>query len=160
MRLILGNLSHPDPSIRANAVEALEVKIEPGLLGGVQPLFEHSDLSVIAEHGASLYPLPDKKPLEALFELARDRSRWVRACALFALGEVGGGTNAIRVLESQISDPYELVRLNAIEGLGRLASATSLVMLQKIAGEQTGRTRQYAAAAIERILSRTDLAVE
>ena len=159
MRLILGNLSHPDPSMRANAVEALEVKIEPQLLGGVQPLFEHSDLSVIAEHGASLYPLPDKKPLEALFELARDRSRWVRACALFALGEVGG-TNAIRVLESQITDPYELVRLNAIEGLGRLASAGSLVLLQKIAGEQTGRTRQYAAAAIERILSRTDLAIE
>ncbi len=36
-----------------------------------------------------LFSHPDKKPLEALFELARDRSRWVRACALFALGEVG-----------------------------------------------------------------------
>ena len=41
-----------------------------------------------------------------------------------------------------------------------MVSPSSLVLLQKIAREQTGRTRQYAAAAIERILFRTDLAVE
>ena len=156
MRIILSNLMHPEPYVRASAIEALEVRVEASTLGGVQPLFEHSNLSVTAEHGGSLYEMPSKDPLQILFELASDKSRWIRACALFALGEVGG-QDVLPVLERRANDPYELVRLNAIEALGRLAGSSTTKLLEKIRGEQEGLTRRYADEAIKSIQSRVSL---
>ncbi len=156
MRLILSNLMHPEPYVRASAIEALEVRVDASTLGGVQPLFEHSNLSVTAEHGGSLYEMPSKDPLQILFELASDKSRWIRACALFALGEVGG-QDVLPVLERRANDPYELVRLNAIEALGRLAGSSTTKLLEKIRGEQEGLTRRYADEAIKSIQARVAL---
>ena len=153
MRLILSNLIHPEPYVRASAIEALEVRVDQSVLGGVQPLFEHTNLQVTAEHGGSLYQLPSKDPLQVLYELASDRSRWVRACALFAIGE-SGGQDALPLLERRVNDPYELVRLNAIEALGRLAGSSSMSLLEQIRNKEKGRTRQYAEEAIRNIQSR------
>lgn len=156
MRMILSNLMHPEPYVRSSAIEALEVRVDASTLGGVQPLFEHSNLSVTAEHGGSLYEMPSKKPLQILFELASDKSRWIRACALFALGEIGG-EDVLPVLERRADDPYELVRLNAIEALGRLAGSSTMKLLEKIRTEQEGLTRRYADEAIGSIQSRVAL---
>jgi len=157
MRIILSNLLHPEPYVRASAIEALEVRVDASVLGGVQPLFEHSNLQVTAEHGGSLYQMPSKEPLQVLFELANDRSRWIRACALFALGELGGH-DVLPVLERRANDPYELVRLNAIEALGRLAGSSAVTLLEKIRKEQEGLTRRYADDAIKSIQSRVAIA--
>jgi HEAT repeat protein len=157
MRLILSNLMHPEPYVRSSAIEALEVRVDASTLGGVQPLFEHSNLSLTVEHGGSLYEMPSKEPLQILFELASDKSRWIRACALFALGEIGG-KDVLPVLERRANDPYELVRLNAIEALGRLAGSSTTQLLEKIRAEQEGLTRQYADQAIKSIQSRVALA--
>jgi HEAT repeat protein/ATP/ADP translocase len=153
MRLILSNLIHPEPYVRSSAIEALEVRVDLSLLGGVQPLFELSNPQVMAEQGGSLYQLPSKDPLQVLYELASDRSRWIRACALFALGETGG-EDVLPLLERRVNDSYELVRLNAIEALGRLAGSSSMSLLERIRNEQEGRTRQYADEAIKNIQSR------
>lgn len=157
MRIILSNLLHPEPYVRSSAIEALEVRVDASVLGGVQPLFEHSNLRVTAEHGGSLYQMPSKEPLQVLFELANDRSRWIRACALFALGELGGH-DVLPVLERRANDPYELVRLNAIEALGRLAGSSAVTLLEKIRKEQEGLTRRYADDAINSIQSRVAIA--
>jgi len=153
MRIILSNLMHPEPYVRASAIEALEVRIDANVLGGVQPLFEHSNLKVTAEHGGSLYEMPSKDPLQILYELASDKSRWIRACALFALGEIGG-EEVLPILERRVNDPYELVRLNAIEALGRLAGSSSMKLLEKIRSEKQGRTRKYADEALKSIRAR------
>jgi len=153
MRLILSNLIHPEPYVRSSAIEALEVRVDQSVLGGVQPLFEHANLQVTAEHGGSLYQLPSKDPLQVLYDLASDRSRWIRACALFALGEAGG-QDALPLLERRVHDPYELLRLNAIEALGRLAGSSTMSLLERIRNKEEGRPRQYAEEAIKNIRSR------
>jgi HEAT repeat protein len=160
MRLILSNLNHPEPYVRSSAIEALEVRSDSALVGGILPLFEHASPKVTAEHGGSLFQLPSKKPLEVLFELSGDRSRWLRACALYALGQVGD-ERAIRVLERKVSsDPYELAKLNAIEALGELSGSAGLPILERAGKEYGGRVRQYANAASAKIRSRIAKATE
>jgi HEAT repeat protein/ATP/ADP translocase len=154
MRLILSNLIHPEPYVRSSAIEALEVRVDQSLLGGVQPLFEHSNPRVTAEHGGVLYQLPSKEPLEVLMELASDRSRWIRACAIYAMGEAAD-KKVLPLLERRVKDPYELARLNAIEAIGRLAETSSLALLEQIRKEQEGRVRQYADLAIREIQARS-----
>ena len=157
MRLILGNLIHPELNVRSNAVEALEVRVDADVLGGIQPLFEHANLTTVAEHGGTLYDLPTKQPIEVLFELARDPSGWTRACALYALGELGS-QEAVQHLAQRTNDPYELARLNAIHGLGRLASKSSLSILERIDKGKDTTARQYAKDAIKSIKSRIIIA--
>ena len=153
MRLILSNLAHPDSYVRASAIEALESNVESSAVSAVLPLFEHADPKVAAEQGSVLYQLPTKAPLEVVADLAGSQSRWVRACALFALGEVGG-EKAVSILERRVSDPYELARLNAIEALGRRGGAASLTILETVRNAASGRVRQYADMAIRRIQAR------
>lgn len=153
MRLILSNLNHPEPYVRSSAIEALEVRVDPSLIGGVLPLFEHSSPKVVAEHGGSYFLLPSKQPLDVLHELAGDRSRWLRACALFALGQVGG-KRALGLLERRLKDPYELAQLNAIEAMGQLAGTDSLPLLERVGTLHGGRVQIYSEVAMRKIRSR------
>ncbi len=153
MRLILSNLNHSEPYVRASAIEALEVRVDPSLIEGVLPLFEHSNLKIVAEHGSSYFQLPSKKPLEVLIEMAGDRSRWLRACSLYALGQVGDEA-ALPLLERRVNDPYELARLNAIEAIGNLAGAAGLTLLERIRNESGGRVREYSETSLRRIRAR------
>lgn len=153
MRLILSNLTHPEPYLRSSAVEALEGSVDSALLAGVLPLFEHSDPQAAVEQGRRLYHFPNKGPLEVVFELASDPSRFIRACALYALGEIGGD-EAVRALERKVNDPYELARLNAIEALGRSAGAESLGVLEAVRRQAEGRVKRYADVAVAAIQRR------
>jgi HEAT repeat protein len=153
MRLILSNLNHHEPYVRSSAIEALEVRADSSVVSGILPLFEHANPKVTAEHGGSYFQLPSKDPLEVLFELAGDRSRWLRACALYALGQVGDD-RAIPLLERKVSDSYELARLNAIEALGELAGSAGLPLLERAARKFGGREKQYADTASRKIRSR------
>jgi HEAT repeat protein len=154
MRLILCNLTHPDPHLRSSAIEALESTVDPALLTGLLPLFEHSDPRVTLEHGGSFFHLPDKKPLEVLIELTRHPSGWLRACAFFALGQVGGN-DALGVLERGVQDSYELARLNAIEAVGRRGVAESLSLLERVGEQRSEKLNLYLTEAQNRIRLRT-----
>ena len=46
--------------------EALEVRVEPALLGGILPLFEHENPRAIAEHGSSYFQFPTRESNEGL----------------------------------------------------------------------------------------------
>jgi HEAT repeat protein len=46
-----------------------------------------------------------------------------------------------------VEDPYDLVRLNAIEAIGHLGDPTALALLESLRDE-SGRMREYAEAAI------------
>jgi HEAT repeat protein len=153
MRIILSNLTHPEPYVRSSAVEALEGSVDSALLTGVLPLFEHSDPEAAVEQGRRLYQFPERGPLEVVFELTSDPSRWVRACALYALGEIGG-QGVAAALERKVNDPYELARLNAIEALGRRGEAGSLGILEAVRTRAEGRVKLYADAAVASIQGR------
>jgi AAA family ATP:ADP antiporter len=152
MRLILSNLNHPDRYVRSSAIEALELRVDASLLGGILPLFEHENPRSIAEHGGALFSLPARKPADVLRELARHRSSWIRACAVYALGQVGSRDD-LATLSRVVEDPYDLVRLNAIEAIGHLGDPTALALLERMSGE-SGRMREYAEAAIADISRR------
>lgn len=153
MRLILSNLNHPEPYVRASALEALEVRLDPSLIGGILPLFEHSKSDTVAEHGSSVFRFPSKQPLDVLYELANDRSKWLRACAVYALGQVAGD-KALPLLERRTNDPYELARLNAIEAMGNVAGASGVPALERLEKSSEERIRVYSEAAIRRIRAR------
>jgi HEAT repeat protein len=154
MRIILSNLNHPEPYVRASAIEALEVRVDPTLISGILPLFEHSSPKVVAEHGGSYFKIPSKQPMEVLSALASDRSRWIRACALFAAGQVGGA-KALPLLERRLTDSYELARLNAIEAMGNLAGAASLPLLEAMSASSEGHIRDYCRIAVTKIRKRS-----
>lgn len=152
MRLILSNLNHPDRHVRSSAIEALELRVDASLLGGILPLFEHENPRSIAEHGGSLFSLPTRKPEDVLSELARHRSSWIRACAVYALGQVGNRDD-LSTLQRAVEDPYELARLNAVEAIGHLGDPSALGLLETLR-QESGRTREYAEAAIADITRR------
>jgi HEAT repeat protein len=149
MRLILSNLNHPDRSVRSRAIEALELRVDASLLGGILPLFEHENPRSIAEHGGTIFALPTRKPQDVLKELSNHRSSWIRACAVYALGQVGSRED-LPVLQRLVEDRYDLTRLNAVEAIGRLGGASALALLEGLRDEE-GRMREYADAAIASI---------
>ena len=153
MRLILSNMHHPDKYVRASAIEALEMRVEPALLGGILPLFEHENPRTIAEHGSSYFQFPVRDSNEVLFELTRHRSPWVRACAIYALGRLGSGADLTPV-EDRLSDDYELARLNAIEAIGRLGDVDNIAVLRDLQNHEDPKTRDYASRAMLSIQQR------
>lgn len=159
MRLILSNLNHPDRYVRSSAIEALELRVDPSVLGGILPLFEHENPRSIAEHGGSYFALPASKPSEVLRELTRHRSPWIRACALYAMGQVGlGGADEITCLRAALDDGYELARLNAVEALGRIGDRSILRDLEARARSEEPRMTAYLETAMAAIRSRADSA--
>jgi HEAT repeat protein len=152
MRLILSNLNHPDGYVRSSAIEALELRVDPTLLGGILPLFEHENPRSIAEHGGSLFSFPTRKPADVLRELARHRSSWIRACAVYALGQVGSRDD-LTTLQRSVEDPYDLARLNAVEAIGHLGDPSALAFLESLLRE-SGKMPYYAEAAIADISRR------
>ena len=153
MRLILSNLNHSDRYVRSSAIEALEVRVEPALLGGILPLFEHENPRTIAEHGSSFFELPSREPHEVLSELTRHRSPWVRACAIYVVGRLGRSED-LRPLEERLADDYDLARLNAIEAIGRLGDRNSLALLESLQSNDDSKTRDYASRAMANIKNR------
>lgn len=154
MRLILSNLNHPDKYVRSSALEALEVRVEPALLGGILPLFEHESPREIAEHGSSYFQFPSREPSEVLAELTRHRSPWVRACAVYVVGRIGR-LEDLAPVEDRLADDYELARLNTIEAIGRLGNHDSIALLQPHENDPDATTRAYAARAIKTLRRRS-----
>ncbi len=152
MRLILSNLNHPDRYVRSSAIEALELRVDASLLGGILPLFEHENPRSIAEHGGALFALPTRRPADVLQELTRHRSSWIRACAVYALGQVGTGDD-LTTLQRVVEDRHDLVRLNAVEAIGHLGDRSAISLLQSFS-QESGRMREYAEAAIADIRER------
>jgi HEAT repeat protein/ATP/ADP translocase len=156
MRLILSNLNHPDRYVRSSAIEALELRVDPSLLGGILPLFEHENPRSIAEHGGAYFSLPTRRPSEVLRELTRHRSPWIRACAVYAMGQVGlGELDEIACLSSALDDAYELARLNAVESLGRIGDRSVLSALEARTGGEEPKMAAYLEMAILAIRSRS-----
>ena len=153
MRLILSNLNHPDRYVRSSAIEALEVRVEPALLGGILPLFEHENPRAIAEHGSSFFELPSREFHEVLSELTRHRSPWVRACTIYVVGRLGRSED-LRRLEERLADDDDLVRLNAIEAIGRLGDRNSMALLDGLQSDDDSKTRDYASRAMSNIKNR------
>jgi HEAT repeat protein len=143
-------LSHPDHFVRSSAIEALEVRVDPSLLGGILPLFEHESPRSIAEHGGAYFSLEERSPRAVLRELVRHRAAWVRACAAFALGELGEGDDLV-ALESLVDDDDRLTRWNAVEAIGRIGDARSLPLLRSLCAREEGKLRSYAEAALAAI---------
>lgn len=153
MRLILSNLNHPDRYVRSSAIEALEVRVESAVLGGILPLFEHENPREIAEHGSGFFEFPSREPREVLSELTRHRSPWVRACAIYVVGRLGRSED-LRPLEERLADDYELARLNAIEAIGRLGDRDSIALLEGLRSDVDEKTREYASRAMSNIKNR------
>jgi HEAT repeat protein len=87
-----------------------------------------------------------------LRELARHRSPWIRACAVYALGQVGSRDD-LSTLQRVIEDRYDLVRLNAVEAIGHLGDGSALALLESLR-QESGRMRDYAECAMSDIQGR------
>ena len=144
----LGHLNHPDPSARARAVEALEVRLGSGLVASAAPMFEHGAHDRAAEHGGTFFQLPSKSPIETLQELTHSRSRWLRALALYALGETRDHVPLENVIRGA-TDEYDLARANAATAIGRLGAAAGVGALEKLLADESSVVRSAATAALQ-----------
>lgn len=143
----LGHLSHPDPTARARAVEAVEVRLGSGVVASAAPMFEHGTHDRAAEHGGTFFQLPTKSSMETLGELTHSRSRWLRALALYALGEAGDVDAAQHVIRGA-GDDYDLARANAATSIGRLGTAAGIAALGRLRIDESAMVRAAAESAL------------
>jgi HEAT repeat protein len=79
----------PNPRIRAQSLEYLETALLSGDLEAVRPLLDSSPEGERVRHAASRVGLAGAPLSEILRELAASDDRWLRVCALYAIGELG-----------------------------------------------------------------------
>ncbi|MBL8952715.1 MAG: MFS transporter [Myxococcaceae bacterium] len=114
---------------RANAVELLDNLLERSLKKKFLPLLEEVPRVERLRHVAEVYPQPAKTAQEALAELVKDDTAWVRACATWAMAQapIAG---AAALFEGGVADTNPIVR------------EISLVSLEQTSPEQAARAAE------------------
>jgi HEAT repeat protein len=79
----------PNPRIRAQSLEYLETALLSGDLEAVRPLLDNSPEAERARHAAARVGLVAAPVSAILRELGGSEDRWLRACALYTIGELG-----------------------------------------------------------------------
>jgi len=110
MNIVSRNIQHPDAFVRSDAIEALENIGDSNLVTPLIGLLEGRD---------SEEKFPALTTSEILKELVKSRHRWIRATAIFGIGEL-----KLKEFKDTIAgllkDKDALIRTNAREALAKL----------------------------------------
>ncbi len=85
--VIFTNLRSELPFERANATELMDNLLEREMKRLLLPILEDSPPSEKIKKGESFYELQEKPPPVQLIDLINSNSNWLRACALYTIGE-------------------------------------------------------------------------
>jgi len=97
--------------------------------------------------------LQDPAAQPALVAASRDEREAVRAAAVQALGELGGGPETLEVLRASLEGPSSLVRQQAVLALGRLREPEAAPLLLPLVHADDPRLRFAAVRALGQIRS-------
>jgi TonB family protein len=101
----------------------------------------------------ALGPIADAPARKAVVELEKDPLPAVRAAAVLALAQPGGGKAALFRLTPLLRDPAVEVRAAAIAGVLRVAGDSALDQLYLLGKETDPRPYEAAAAGLSRLAS-------
>jgi hypothetical protein len=140
---------------RGNAVELLDNLLDRDLKRRFLPLLEDLPRAERLAQVAALYPPPNHTPQQALAELAKDESAWVRACALWCISE-GSWDAAERdaLLENGVADISAVVRELALVALDRKAPERAAHLAEQMLRDEAPTVRRQAALITSRHAAR------
>ena len=117
--VVFGNLSSPQPNVRANAVEVLDNMLSKNIKRVLITLVEEQAPGARLRSGAAMFRL-ERKDLEGwLRELMGGPDPWLRVCAVHEAGE-RGATHLADEVAARLEDPDAVVRETAARTMARL----------------------------------------
>jgi len=125
-------LCHRDPRVRSNAVEFMERHAEPAaLLEHCVPLLQDDNNRVKGTVATVLGRLGHPTVAAYLERLLDDHRISVRESAVYALSNIRGAAYVDLLLKA-LRDPFEGIRLRAVQGLGRQKDPRTLPFLKDL----------------------------
>lgn len=168
-------LEHPDPRVRANAIEALDALDLPGFEDSVAARIHDDHQRVKANAAVALFKRGRPEVVPHLIELSRTGDDAARAAATFSMGElfvaeasrgqaqdlevcvrwIGEDLAAFRsladALVERLSDPKDEVVEKAVVALSKARDTAALGRLAALATEEQGADRDQVLRAVARI---------
>jgi HEAT repeat protein len=117
-------LAHPEPSVRAAAVQLLAREAGPAAVASLSPMIDDSDENVVTAAVIALAEIGGEETLAPLRRALASPSPWIRGQAASYIGENLRGALAPEVGEL-VSDSNPHVRLAAVEALRALSDPAS-----------------------------------
>lgn len=111
------------PDLRANAVELLDLVLDPKLKPAVLPLAEISEAERQAEIGAKLFRLSVTSEIAGLQVLIEGDDDWLRICALYAGAHIGTVFNEADLTKLESHENYVIRETVGLVRRNKLAMA-------------------------------------
>jgi HEAT repeat protein len=153
--LVKDNLGKDGSREQAAAVEALRAGAEAACAPALLKVAQSRKLPAVVRAGAieALGAGADAAARQALVELEKDGPTAVRAAALLAAAQPGGGRSTLLHLTPGLRDPALEVRVAAITGILRAGGDGGLDQLYLLFKETDPRPYEAAAAGLARLSS-------
>ncbi|MBF0406672.1 MAG: HEAT repeat domain-containing protein [Candidatus Riflebacteria bacterium] len=126
-------LEDPDGRVRANCVEALaKLKLEKSeLKKSLVKMLNDPSNRVRANIALALVSIGDKKGREIICDMLNSDEEYMRASALYALGELNASEDRERIVKF-FADPSWLVRKNAVRSISKHGKKAVPFLLESI----------------------------
>jgi len=129
---VVAVLEHEDPRVRSNAIEFLERHAdEKTILERLVPLLHDENNRVKGTVATALGRVGYPAVAGYLEAMAKDHRLSIRESAVYAMANIKGA-RMIDLLVEALRDPYEGIRLRAIQGLARHKDPRALAFLQSL----------------------------
>lgn len=113
---------NPHLRARANAVEVIEKTVDDPLTGEklLEPFLNDKDNRTRANAAKGLYKYNPERAMALLSDMVKEKSKWMRLSASWALGEIGSKA-AVDLLLALVNDNDEMVRERTLTSLKNIA---------------------------------------
>ena len=78
----------------------------------------------------ALWEINDQSVISSLEKMTREKTKWIKASAAFALGEIGS-PEGTQMLIDLLGDQEDVVYKNALEGLAKIGDSRGLIPILK-----------------------------
>jgi len=144
-------IKDPDSRVRANSIEALELLGDEEIVEMIYPLLEDSNNRVKANAAKTLWKFGGIRMIGVLENmLLKEKDKWQRASAAFALGEIGS-LQVIKSLTSALNDQEDCVRGNAVKALGKTRANEVISSIVPLLEDNSERVREDCVRALGNI---------
>lgn len=144
-------LKDEDPRVRSNAIEAMEAMGGEEIIDYIFPLTEDSNNRVKANAAKTLWKFGGVRMIAILEKmLLKEKDKWQRASAAFALGEIGN-LQIIKLLLMALVDEEDCVRANVVKALGKTLSLEVVPNVIPTLQDPSERVQEEAVQALGKL---------
>jgi len=148
MKTCSAAVKDPDARVRANAIEALEALGGEEIVDVIFPLTEDSNNRVKANAAKALWKFGGIRMIGILENmLLKEKDKWQRASAAFALGEIGS-LQVVKSLTLALADAEDCVRGNAVKALGKTRANEVIPTISPLLEDPSERVREDCVSAL------------